>query len=354
MKQRSSQARSSLSSKRRPVIDANLRALLETSKRETRLLGDIQRALLTSGDNDERQQDVLHPSEISHSDWCPRASYHRLAGHQPTSEAPVTHWQMRMIFDEGKEIHRKWQNRIWDLGRLNGDWSCRRCEHRWWGLSPSHCPKCDAERWAIRYDEVRLSRPSMLMAGQADGLDRDLAGIEIKSIGVNTLRFEAPQLIKQHTYKLNVNGKNREFLDHDGLWDSIRVPFPSHIRQGHFYSYMGAPETFIYLYECKWNQRVKEMVVKYRQERIADQLDWCLQIVHGLDDGDIPDCPFGGCSDCQRYERSSGGQRRRILVRRSTAAQAAAATEPARNGRVGQERERRPTRRLSRPGDRRA
>jgi len=352
VKRLSSLEKSSPSPQRRPVIDANLRALLETSKRETRLLGDIQRALLTKDDNDGRRSDVLHPSEMSHSEWCPRASYYRLAGQEPHKEAPVTHWQMRMIFDEGKEIHKKWQSRIWDLGRLKGVFYCMDCKYAWVDTAPQECEKCGAKREFLRYDEVPLYRPSLMMAGHADGLDRDVAGIEIKSIGVNSLRFEAPQLIKAHTYKLNINGRNREFLDYDGLWDSIRVPFPSHIRQGHFYSYMGAPETFYYLYECKWNQRVKEMVVKYREERIADRLDWASQVVMALQGGNIPACPFDGCPDCKRYERSGGEPRRRILVRRSTAAQAAKATEPARDSSVGQVGERRPARRLSRSGDR--
>lgn len=352
MKRLSSKATSSRSTPRRPVIDANLRALLETSKRETRLLGDIQRALLNKDGYDEHRKDpALHPSEISHSEWCPRASYYRLAGLTPASEGPVTHWQMRMIFDEGKEIHRKWQNRIWDLGRLTGEYRCMDCKWRWWATAPAKCEFCGAKRPFLVYEEVPLINEELRLVGHADGLDRDVASIEIKSVGVNTLRFEAPQLIANHTYKLNLNGKNREFLDYDGLWDSIRVPFPSHIRQAHLYTFMGAPPVEIFLYECKWNQKVKEMVVKYREERIADRLEWCRQIVSGLKDGSIPDCPFDGCADCQRYERSGGGRRRNILVRRSTAAQAGA-PKPARNGAVGEVGQRRPARRLSRPGDR--
>jgi hypothetical protein len=257
---------------------------------------------------------------------------------------------MRMIFDEGKEIHRKWQHRIWDLGRLTGQYYCMDCRRTWWDTSPDKCENCGAKRAFLRYDEVPLHDEALHMVGSADGYDCGDAVIEIKSVGVNTLRFEAPHLIKNHTYKLNLNGRNREFLDYDGLWDSIRVPFPSHIRQGHFYSYMGAPETEIFLYECKWNQRVKEMVVKYREERIADRLTWCRQIVTGLQDGDIPDCPFGGCPDCRRYERSGSDRRRKILVRRGTAAQAGVA-ESARDGGVGQVDPRRPARRLPRSGD---
>jgi hypothetical protein len=261
---------------------------------------------------------------------------------------------MRMIFDEGKEIHRKWQSRIWNLGRLKGVYYCMNCKHAWWATSPDHCEECGSGRQFLRYDEVPLHRPSLMMAGHADGLDGDSAVIEIKSIGVNTLRFEAPRLIADHTHKFNINGKNREFLDYDALWDSIRVPFPSHIRQAHLYSYMGAPKDEIFLYECKWNQRTKEMVVKYREERIADRLDWASQIVMALQGGKIPDCPFDGCADCQRYERTGGERQRKLLLHRSTAVDAAKAAESGRNGGVGQNGERRAVRRLSRTGDRRA
>jgi hypothetical protein len=346
--------RGTSSRSRSRVIDPNLRALLETTKRETRLLGDIQRSLLSPGSRDERRSDVLHPSEISHSDWCPRASYYRLAGRKPNADPPVTHWQMQMIFDEGHEIHRKWQERIWNLGRLSGMFYCISCQWAWYATAPSECEKCGASRRFLKYQEVPLYNDTLRMAGHADGIDGDnVALIEIKSIGVNTLRFEAPGLLKEHTYKLNVNGRSREFLDHDALWDSIRVPFPSHIRQGHFYSFLGAPRDEIFIYECKWNQRVKEMVVKYREERIAPQIDAVTRICTALQGGPIPRCPFDGCADCQRYEGSSDEPKRRILVRRTTT-QAAAAAQSARDGHVGQNGERRPPRRLLRPGSSRA
>jgi hypothetical protein len=189
------------------------------------------------------------------------------------------------------------------------------CKWAWWATAPDHCEKCGATRAFLRYDEVPLHDPSLRMAGHGDGLDEENALIEIKSIGVNTLRFEAPQLLADHTYRLNVNGRVREFIDHDALWDSIRVPFPSHIRQAHFYSHMGAPPDEIFIYECKWNQKVKEMVVKYRPERIAERLDQCSQVCWALEGGRIPECPFDGCADCKRYEEPHA-RRTRILIRR--------------------------------------
>jgi hypothetical protein len=226
---------------------------------------------------------------------------------------------MQMIFDEGKEIHRKWQSRIWDLGRLRGQFYCTSCHSAWMGTAPEKCEECQADRSFLRFDEVPLYNQHLRMAGHADGLDGDQAGIEIKSVGINTLRFENPRLLEEHTYKVRLNGKDRTFIDLDALWSAIRIPFPSHIRQGHFYSYLGAPETFIYLYECKWNQRVKEMVVHYEEERISDRLDQCRAICSALDGGKIPRCPFDGCPDCQRYEESPQPQRR-ILRRPSTSA----------------------------------
>jgi hypothetical protein len=304
--------RSSRSQLWHPNNDPNLKALLETTKRETRLLGDVQRHLLRPGANDERRQDELHPSEVSHNEWCPRASYYRLAGIQPHTALPVTHWRMQMIFDEGKDIHRKWQDRIWDIGRLSGMFYCQACHHSWWAEAPDECEQCLAQRKFLRYDEVPLTNEALHMVGHADGQDgQDL--VEIKSIGLGTLRFEAPDLLVKHTTKLNLNGKSRTFLDYDALWNSIRVPFPSHIRQGHLYCFMSGLTDMIYLYECKWNQQVKEMVVKYRPERIFDRLSQCAEVVDALNGGTIPKCPYDGCADCSRYEPVHG---RRRLIRR--------------------------------------
>jgi len=338
------------SSQRRPVIDKNLRALLETTKRETRLLGDVQRLLLRPGGENGPRVDALHPSEISHSDWCPRASYYRLSGRKEHSEQAGSYWQLQMVFDEGKEIHHKWQKRIWDLGRLAGTFYCQECHYAFPALAPQECEKCHRPRQSLRYHEVPLFNQTLNMAGHADGLDTwDGPIIEIKSIGLGTLRFEAPGLIKDHTYDFNINGKSRAFLDYDGLWDSIRHPFPSHVRQGDFYCYMSRKyQEVLFLYECKWNQKVKEMIVRYRVERIQDRLDQCSRIVMALQGGPIPPCPFDGCADCQRYEEKHADNGR-VLVRRAPTDP----TQALQPGRGGTEADRHlPTRRLHRSGDR--
>ena len=345
--------KSSPSVQRRPVIDQQLRTLLDTNKKDTRLLGDIQRLLLRPGENNGRRQDVLHPSELAHSDWCPRATYFRLAGVKPTSEPTATHWQLQMIFDEGTDIHTKWQKRIWDVGHLGGSFYCTSCHYAWGAIAPTECENCHADRQFLRYHEVPLHNLTLTMAGHADGTDRDEALIEIKSVGLGTLRYEAPNLIAKHTYQLNINGRSREFIDYDALWDNIRTPFPSHVRQGDLYCFMSRRYTeVIFLYESKWNQKVKEMVVRYRKERIEERLDQCAQITLALQGGNIPACPFDGCADCQRYEETaSANTGRRILVRRSPAP-TPKKTDPQPTRDSGQNGQRPQQRRLQRLGDR--
>lgn len=238
-----------------------------------------------------------------------------------------------MIWDEGKEIHGKWQKRFWDIGRLGGNFYCQSCHFAWGAVAPEECENCHASRQFLRYMEVPLQDRNRSLAGHADGLDDD-AVIEIKSIGVNSLRFEAPILIKQHSHKFQINGKSREFLDYDGLWDSIRIPFATHIRQGDLYCYMGGYSICIFIYECKWNQRTKEMIVKYRPERIAGLLQQCSDIHWALQGRAIPVCPFGGCADCERYEEKDERPpvRRRLNIRRPSQDHPQATVEPSRNG----------------------
>jgi len=345
VRQLSRQGRSSTS---RRVIDPNLRMLLDTTKRDTRLLGDVQRLLLQPGAENGLRTDALHPSEISHSDWCPRASYYRMAGVSPHSELPSLHWRMQMVFDEGKEIHGKWQKRLWDLGRLWGTFYCQECHYAFPATAPQECEKCHRGRQALSYHEIPLINHNLHMVGHADGGVEDSL-VEIKSVGLGTLRFEAPQLIAEHTYKLNINGKTRSFLDYDGLWDSIRRPFPSHVRQGDFYCFLHKRITeVIFLYECKWNQKVKEMIVHYREERISDRLDMCSRVAMALQGGNIPKCPFGGCADCQRYEEKNDRNGGRVLVRRTAPVPEAA---PDHQGSPGENGGKPTTRRLQRLGD---
>jgi len=306
-------------------LSPSLKALLDTSKKESRLLGEVQRLLLDPGRDSDRSVEVLHPSEISHDDWCHRAAYYQLKGIKPNKSTFISSWRMQGIFAEGHEIHHKWQNWFWDIGRLAGVFYCYNCKSASWEESPTHCPRCGASRNLMRYDEVPLFHDRLRIAGHSDGQDIDGSNIEIKSVSLGTLRFEAPDLLKAHTYKFQVRGSTKEFVDLDGLWDSIRRPFPTHIRQGHLYSFIsqsfvdGAHATNgdeIYLYESKWNQKAKEFVVKFRQDRIQDILDRVKEVNYALSENHPPTCIFGGCERCRNYEGENNAPQHRRLPSR--------------------------------------
>lgn len=322
------------------VLTPKMKALLDTSKHESRLLGDIQRTLLGRKQGEGRASDVLHPSEICKEGWCQRAGYYNLIGAPRVKEARAPGWRMEMVWDEGHTIHDKWQNRMWDEGMLIGQFYCIACQKAWWDQSPEWCEDRLHDRPFLKYHEVPLYDGLYKIGGKADGIIPG-ALVELKTVGVGTVRIENPELLAKNTYKLNVNGKGREFVDLDQLWDDIRQPFPSHIRQGHIYDRMtgrGKEKDIlgeeVFIYECKWNQKVKEFVVRYREERIAPILNSCRRIVESLESGIPPDCTFdlAGCPECKVYEPEQPTQtnRRRLQTGPRSYQQGSPEVRPAR------------------------
>jgi hypothetical protein len=118
-------------------------------------------------------------------------------------------------------------------------------------------------------------------------------------VGEGTVRIEAPEI-----HKANTNGQS---VDLRGLWKAISEPFPSHLRQGQLYlklcNIMGLPyDRIIFIYEAKFNQGVKEFVVKYDPDFCNEMLDNCTDILNALNEnGPLPKCPTGTCKDCEKY-----------------------------------------------------
>lgn len=299
------------------------------------LLADIQAHILAkaaSGEQDQdRRADRLHPSELCKDNFCPRAAYHRLVGHEHRRIGTNNH-VLQAIFEEGHDIHRKHQNWLWEMGVLEGRWRCLlpNCRHRWWDTAPSRCPRCGFE--IIDYDEVPIDGEEYLIIGHADLQVGKVLG-EIKSVAKGTVRIENKDLYDKHTHKVFINGREKEIVDLEALWADIRRPFPTHKRQGQLYLHFKQAEgidRIVFIYECKWNQQTKEFVVRYTPRVVEPLLDMCLDIKYALKKGTPPDCPHGGCSDCRNYEpgasdastsstkrldrgdgrRSSGGQAR--------------------------------------------
>lgn len=338
-----------------PVVrSSKMRELMDVNKRvETVLVGPIERMLLEQGDESEepRRQDVLHVSELAKSSFCPRAAFLRITGAlQPEESARM---RLQAIFEEGHDVHAKWQRWVRRLGRLYGRWLCVACESSWMGISPEQCPQCEAPGWKILYKEVPVNKAEeYFIVGHGDGQLDGPEGpwIEAKTIGIGTVRIEAPSLLSRYSHKgVHLDDLDRllgwarddgirsidgsaddippallsKWVDFDGLWKNVRRPFPSHLKQGHLYAGLVGVNEVIFVYEYKPNQAHKEFVVQASPDVYGPLLEMALDVKWAVEKDRPPRCPHGGCKECttseQTGEQKSGqnGSARRSATRRT-------------------------------------
>jgi hypothetical protein len=257
-----------------------LENLKGTYKDQQPLLPALQRHVLKKAAEDEndRRTDILHPSAMSSSDWCHRHDFYGIIGSDKSSaRGGATTFRRELIYDYGHGIHNKYQTWFWEMGILWGRWKCDSCAGlgevaTWLGWSPDECPNCGAERPYITYDEVPLGVKKYRLGGHADGLVYDGQKnvlIEIKSIGIGSLRFDAPRLYERYV---------SQDLTLDQVWYRIQRPFGKHLRQGLIYLaeiQEKYPELevddIVFIYEWKPNQDTKSFSVK-QNPRIVDPL----------------------------------------------------------------------------------
>lgn len=280
------------------VSNKELKSFLEASKRETRLVGALEKATLMRP-FDDRKMDVLHPSELIKKDWCALAAYHALRGNYiETRQKPTL--RLRSIFDEGHAIHHKWQTWISEMGHLYGVWEIGKV--RTWDTSinlvgaPSKV-----------YKEVPLQSEKHMIYGHADGWVKGLGNdflIEIKSIGAGTIRMEDPSLF---------NGSQ----DLEAAWRNIRRPFNTHFLQGQMYLHLchlmveeglleSAPKEIVFLYELKANQDYKEFVVAYAPEYVEPFFKNALDVVWSTKNDRPPMCSVDSVKGCDRCRPHRG------------------------------------------------
>lgn len=303
----------------------DLKRFIDAKKVDTVLLAPVERTLLARpADHDQRRDDILHPSEMCKLDTCDLAVYYRLIGATPLVPVDKTRFQLQRIFDEGHEIHAKWQGYLAEAKLLQGIWQCpsTTCGHRWWATAPTTCVRCNhvgpnAGKYTnMIYREVPLdAEESHLIVGHADGVVGKRI-LEIKSIGAGTIRMEAPGLLAQHSYKArvvdedgNLADEPKAFIDYDGLWKSIKRPLNSHQRQAQLYTALAKMQGIdvdgvVFLYECKWNQSTKEFTVPYNERFAAPLLDKALDLKYAVEKRRPPRCPHDGCKQCAVYENT--------------------------------------------------
>jgi hypothetical protein len=277
-------------------MNGDLKKYLDAKKSAPRLVGDIERHLLTRP-AEIRRTDVLHPSEMAKADWCLRASYFALTGVTVKKDKP--NLRLQSIFDEGHAIHSKWQNWFREMGVLHGLWGCRVCGSEFQDTSPKMCKNCNARSHFLEYAEVRLVDKDLRIAGHSDGWIKGIADdclIEIKSIGSGTLRFEAPELIAKADGDLQT------------AWRGIRRPFRTHLMQGQIYlelmKRMGTPvNEIVYIYELKADQDYKEFVVKADFELVEDIFDKARMVVEAVNNKEPLECSVSptGCKSCEQF-----------------------------------------------------
>ena len=279
----------------------------------------VKEYLLSQWGNSDRDIVHVHPSEMAKKDWCERATFWRIHLQKKITDDKFN-FTLQTIFDEGHQIHDKWQTWLANAGKLWGDWTCRVCgelvkdslvinlpdqgdpDHRGW----------HPHIW--RYDEVALHEG--LMIGHEDGAVDDRL-VEFKSVGIGTLRHDAPDLLAKFY------NKQLKLYDLDGLWNALKVPLKSHVRQANLYMWMAQMMGGEYarftkcsiVYEFKPNQQSKEFVIPYSREIIAPLLDRVAEIEYALHYKNPPRCPYGGCKQCKAYENDAPDAGSRIRDR---------------------------------------
>jgi hypothetical protein len=271
---------------------SDLKRFLDAKKSNPRLIGDIERHLLAKTP-EVRRTDVLHPSEMAKSDWCLRASYFALSGVPVKKENP--NLRLQSIFDEGHSIHAKWQNWFSEMGVLHGYWDLGTPNNKSWATSKDLVGILDKV-----YKEVPLVYDELRIAGHADGWIKGIGEdclIEIKSIGVGTIRIEAPDLIAK------ADG------DLQAAWRSIRRPFSTHVMQGQIYLELmrrlgHEVKEIVFLYELKADQDYKEFVIKADFELVESKFLKAKRVCEAVEAGTPLECSNNGslgCKQCQQF-----------------------------------------------------
>lgn len=273
------------------VIRASaLKRLKDTYKSDDLILPHLQRHVMRDPQLNARPEDhsaqYMHPSDMVKSDWCGRRDFYRMTGVVPNYALANPSFRMENVLAEGHTIHEKYQGWFRELGVLWGMWKCLECGHIFGARSPVECQFCKSK--ALVYRELPLHHERFMVEGHADSAlhaDWYRGLVEIKSIGVGTLRFEAPRL-----YNRYMDGTERL----EDIWMKINRPFGTHIRQGQLYLWMSWPvyEQIAFVYESKWSQTVKEFIVQYDKRLIAPILETAREVSHAVRAGIPPARPL--------------------------------------------------------------
>ncbi|MFI9271838.1 hypothetical protein ACIGXM_14125 [Kitasatospora sp. NPDC052896] len=283
-----------------------LAAYLEATKSADILFGAVQKHILVKATRpDGRRQDVLHPSEMIKPDWCHRAAFYKLLN--PPPKGPTT-FVRENVFQEGHNTHAKWQKWLQEMKRLGGDWYCESCRQTFWDdETPELCQLCSSP--LLTYAEVPLNAPALTIGGKSDGYcPEDNCLIEIKTLGLGSIRFEDPKFLAK--YELEMEGRG-QVVDLVRMWRDFRRPLPQALRQGQLYLYLARHfedlwvDRITYFYEFKPTQEAKSFTVLYDESISEPAIEGAQLITDALAAGRPPRCninPGGSCKNCRALD----------------------------------------------------
>lgn len=276
-----------------------LKDFVAAGKKPSRVIGSVERWLLTQPKDTSRATDVIHPSAMVKPDWCHRAEFFELQGHEPGPSKYKTSMKQMLTFEEGHRIHARWQDWFGQMGNLYGKWECEGCGEKDWLLSSElhNDPTCGS----YVYREVPVHSEAHKIYGHADGWLKGFGDdllLEIKSVGEGTFRWEEPSMLIEHG-------------DFKTAWKNLKTPFNSHIAQAQVYMKLleimnpdHYPKEALFLYESKVDQEVKEFVVAKSDFGITELFDAAEMIVNSIASNVEVPCninPQGKCQKCEVF-----------------------------------------------------
>ena len=221
----------------------------------------------------------MHPSDMAKKEWCGRHDYYRIID-TPIEKTSKANPSFRM-----ENISQRATTSTASTSSGCGRWAsssvtsqCKDCGHRWGDTSPEKCQFCLSDR--LMYKEYPLRRKTLLIEGHADAATTLGCLVEIKSIGIRTLAFDAPRL-----YQRYLDGESAE-----DIWFEISRPFPPHA---------SGPVVPVDGLACctsrscsstspSSDQQIKEFVVEYNKSFIAPLLETAKDVTTGVQAAGLP------------------------------------------------------------------
>lgn len=273
-----------------------LKNFVNAGKSTSRVIGKVERYVLSQPVDNSRSFDGLHPSSLVSPYWCHRASYFHLKGNHPAPRD--RNFKTELIFAQGHAIHDTWQTWFTGMGKLYGTWKCKSCENYWWDQSPEACPSCGNTQ--VKYKEVPVEYPELMITGHSDGWLKGFGDdlmLEIKSVGAGTFMW----------YDRSAWFAGEQ--NFDNAWKNLKSPFEAHVAQVQLYMKVlelsgrtDVPQEAVLIYEAKPTQETKEFFVRKDDWAIQPILDGAKLVVESLAKNIAPDCNVGGAHKCKQCE----------------------------------------------------